>query len=135
MKVDFKKIFQYFSILTWTLYIILVIFLKIWCNSSYQKSQKRFYHFYSYRFLALYIYSQQKEADACIHSKNQKLAMAPHENGHMFFTSLVRNTLLKCNYNMEFTIGNRVSLKVILSSPCLWACFHPLSPFWARCAK
>jgi hypothetical protein len=32
----------------------------------------------------LYIYSQQKEADACIHSKNPKLAMAPHENGHMF---------------------------------------------------
>jgi len=29
----------------------------------------------------------------------------------------------------------RVFLKVILSSPCLWACFHPLSSIWVRSAK
>jgi hypothetical protein len=33
----------------------------------------------------LHIYSQQKEADACIQSKNEKLAMYPYENGYMSF--------------------------------------------------
>jgi hypothetical protein len=107
------------------MYINLVNFLKFGGILATKNLKKDFTTFNHIAFW-LYIYSQQKEVDACIHSKNQKSAMAPHENGHMFFTYLVRNTLLKCNYNMEFTIGNRVFLKVILSSPCLWAYFHPL---------
>ncbi len=30
---------------------------------------------------------------------------------------------------------NRVFCNVTLSSPCLWASFHPLSPLWMRSAK
>jgi hypothetical protein len=32
-------------------------------------------------------------------------------------------------------MNNRVICKVILSSPCLWACFRPLSPLLVVFAK
>jgi hypothetical protein len=65
-------------------------FLKIWWNLATENLKKDFTMFNHVAFW-LYIYNQQKEVDACIHSKNQKLAMAPHENGHMLLTCLVRN--------------------------------------------
>ncbi len=37
--------------------------------------------------------------------------------------------------NLSVGVFLGVFLKVILSSPCLWACFHPLSHLWVRSAK